>query len=422
MSVRGRLYTGVGLILAVVLSLGILGIYHAPADQRIVLIALLVLAFGMVLGMAVTTVRAIALPLESAVKVTRQVAVGDLTAHIDPSQFSGEFGKLMASLMLMNENLVRMVGEIRGSAGAILTSSEEAAAGNASLSQRTEEQASTLEETASSMEELTTAVLENTDGARQASASANSANQVAEEGGRVVGEVVVMMNTIQESSRKISDIIGVIDSIAFQTNILALNAAVEAARAGEQGRGFAVVAAEVRSLAQRSADAAKEIKSLIVNSVGKVDEGTRLVEGAGATMNQIVQSVGHVSDIISHISTASAEQSGGIEQINQAINQMEQAVHQNAAMVEQATAVAETTQAHARRLFDAVSVFKIDAKSPVPTGTRSKTSRNGPSKVRRETRDSRGSSTADVLTASGQKAALTLPAHSKSDDGEWKEF
>jgi methyl-accepting chemotaxis protein len=421
MGVRGKIFAAVGILIIVVLTLGGIGIYHAPAGSRALPIGLLVLATIMILATTIVTVRAIAQPLESAVSMARRVASGDLTVEIDLSRYSGEFAKLMMALKQMNGDLVRMVSEIRGSAGAILTSSKEAAAGNLNLSQRTEEQASTLEETASSMEQLTAAVRENTDSARQASTLAASANQVAGQGGKAVGDVVTTMNAIQESSRKIADIIGVIDAIAFQTNILALNAAVEAARAGEQGRGFAVVAAEVRSLAQRSADAAKEIKALIGNSVDKVDTGTHLVEGAGKTMGEIVESVGRVSSIINQISAASADQSGGIEQVNQAINQMEQVVQQNAAVVEQAAAMADMVQTHARKLFDSVSVFKIGADDAARLTARGAAA-GAASPVARRIPAARES----TARSAPPKASLTNSERAgpgnNQGDGEWKEF
>jgi methyl-accepting chemotaxis protein len=296
--------------------------------------------------------------LASAVRAARAIAAGDLTSRISAST-RDETGELLRALGEMNENLRRIVGNVRTASDAIGTASGQIAAGNADLSSRTEEQASSLEETASSMEELTATVKQNADNAKQANQLAASASGVAAKGGQVVGEVVTTMNAISESSKKIADIISVIDGIAFQTNILALNAAVEAARAGEQGRGFAVVASEVRSLAQKSAGAAKEIKSLIEDSVAKVDAGSRLVDSAGKTMEEVVSSVKRVTDIMAEISAASAEQSSGIEQVNTAITQMDQVTQQNAALVEESAAAAESMKEQAKGLIASVSVFKL---------------------------------------------------------------
>jgi methyl-accepting chemotaxis protein len=261
----------------------------------------------------------------------------------------------------MNTSLTRIVTQVRTGTDTIGTASQEIAAGNQDLSARTEQQASSLEETAASMEELTSAVKQNADNARQANALAQAASGVAGRGGDVIRQVVGTMGEINAASRQIADIIGVIDGIAFQTNILALNAAVEAARAGEQGRGFAVVATEVRNLAQRSAAAAKEIKTLIGNSVQRVDAGGRLVEQAGATMQEIVTSVQRVTDIMGEISSASVEQTSGIEQVNVAVTQMDQVTQQNAALVEEAAAAAEAMREQAQNLADAVAVFRTGA-------------------------------------------------------------
>ena len=301
-------------------------------------------------------------PLQEAVDVADAVAKGDLTRNIEV-QSRDEVGKLLQALRDMNDSLTGIVGEMRNATDSITTASQEIAAGNADLSQRTEEQASSLEETASSMEELTSTVRQNAENARQANQLATSASDIAVQGGKVVGDVVHTMASISDSSKKIVDIISVIDSIAFQTNILALNAAVEAARAGEQGRGFAVVAGEVRNLAQRSAGAAKEIKALIDDSVSKVDVGAKQVDQAGATMTEIVQAVKRVTDIMSEIAAASNEQSAGIDQVNQAIAQMDQVTQQNAALVEEAAAAAESMEEQALNLKQAMSVFKLNGRA-----------------------------------------------------------
>jgi methyl-accepting chemotaxis protein len=302
--------------------------------------------------------RSVTRPLAHAVTVAETVASGDLSANIQADS-RDETGQLMQALKHMNESLAKVVSEVRQGTNAIATASGQIAAGNQDLSSRTEEQASSLEQTAASMEELTSTVKQNADNARQANQLALSASEVAVKGGGVVGQVVDTMASINASSRKIVDIIGVIDGIAFQTNILALNAAVEAARAGEQGRGFAVVASEVRSLAQRSGAAAKEIKGLIDDSVGKVEAGSRQVAEAGRTMEEIVDSVKRVTDIMGEITAASQEQSTGIEQVNQAIAQMDQVTQQNAALVEEAAAAAQSMQEQAASLVQAVSVFRL---------------------------------------------------------------
>jgi len=294
-----------------------------------------------------------------AVDVARAISEGDFSRSVTLEK--GDTSSLLYAINAMRENLTGTIGDIRLATETIEVASREIATGNLDLSSRTEQQASSLEETASSMEELTSTVKQNAENARQANQLVVSTADIAVKGGHVVGQVVDTMASIKDSSRKISDIIGVIDGIAFQTNILALNAAVEAARAGEQGRGFAVVAAEVRNLAQRSAGAAKEIKALIEDSVGKVDAGGKLVDEAGKTMDEIVSSVKRVTDIMGEIAAASQEQSSGIEQVNQAITQMDDVTQQNAALVEQAAAAAESLQDQAGKLAEAVSVFRLDA-------------------------------------------------------------
>jgi len=324
----------------------------------VILVGVLLAAF-----IGVWLIRAITRPLNEAVRIAEGVAAGDLTQKIEVHS-QDETGRLMQAMQNMNTSLVGIVSQVRSGTETIAVASREIASGNADLSSRTESQASSLEQTASSMEELTSTVKQNAENARQANQLVVSTADVAVKGGKVVGQVVDTMASIKESSRKIADIIGVIDGIAFQTNILALNAAVEAARAGEQGRGFAVVAAEVRNLAQRSAGAAKEIKSLIEDSVGKVDAGSKLVDEAGKTMDEIVSSVKRVTDIMSEIAAASQEQSSGIEQVNQAVGQMDEMTQQNAALVEEAAAAAESLQDQAGKLSEAVGVFKLDGMAP----------------------------------------------------------
>jgi methyl-accepting chemotaxis protein len=313
-------------------------------------------------------IRSIRQPLVHAVDLANRIAQGDLTTHPETTR-GDELGDMMRALKTMNDSLSMVVSQVRTGAESVVTSSSEIAAGNMDLSSRTEQQAGSLEETASSMEELTATVKQNAENARHANQLAGSASEVAVKGGEVVSQVVTTMATINDSSRKIVDIIGVIDGIAFQTNILALNAAVEAARAGEQGRGFAVVASEVRSLAQRSAAAAKEIKALIDDSVEKVHAGAKLVDHAGSTMEEIVQSVRRVTDLIGEITAASQEQTAGIEQVNQAISHMDQATQQNAALVEEAAAASSAMQDQATNLTRVVSVFKLDAETTAMAAT-----------------------------------------------------
>jgi len=302
--------------------------------------------------------RSIVGPIRQAVHVAETVADGDLRTEITIGR-QDETGQLLAALQRMTASLVTIVGDVRSNADSVATASGEIAQGNADLSQRTEEQASNLQQTAASMEQLTATVNHNNDTARQAAQMASNAARVAESSGQVMGQVVSTMDQITASSKKIADIIGTIDGIAFQTNILALNAAVEAARAGEQGRGFAVVASEVRSLAGRSAEAAREIKSLIGASVDRVEAGNRLVAEAGQTVGEVVAEVHRVADLIGEMSAASGEQSKGISQIGEAVNQLDQVTQQNAALVEESAAAAESLQHQAQALAKAVSVFQL---------------------------------------------------------------
>ena len=319
----------------------------------IVVVAAAVLAFAIVRSIT----RQLGGEPAEAAGLARSVAAGDLGVPIRLR--AGDSASMMAQLKVMQESLSNVVAGVRQNADSVATASSQIAQGNADLSSRTEEQASALEETAASMEQLGSTVSQNADNAKQANQLALGASSLAARGGEVVGEVVSTMKGINDSSKKIADIIGVIDGIAFQTNILALNAAVEAARAGEQGRGFAVVASEVRSLAQRSAGAAKEIKGLIGASVERVERGSSLVDQAGATMNEIVAAVRRVADIIGEISAATIEQSAGVAQVGEAVSQMDQATQQNAALVEESAAAAESLKQQAQQLAQAVAVFKL---------------------------------------------------------------
>ncbi|OEZ99284.1 methyl-accepting chemotaxis protein II [Janthinobacterium sp. HH107] len=348
---------------------------QAAADGRMAIIltlSLSIAATAIAIALAILISRSISRPIAEAVKVAQRVAAGDLSVSID-ARGNDETGQLLRALKEMNDNLQGIVARVRHGTDAIAHGSREIASGNMDLSSRTEQQASSLEETASSMEELTSTVKQNGENARQANQMAQSASSVASKGGQVVAEVITTMDSINASSKKIVDIISVIDGIAFQTNILALNAAVEAARAGEQGRGFAVVATEVRNLAHRSASAAKEIKILIDDSVHQVSLGSTLVNQAGSTMEEIVNSVRRVTDIMAEITSASNEQEAGIEQINQAITEMDAVTQQNAALVEEAAAASEALQDQAGILAEAVSVFKLDgtqALAPVAPASR----------------------------------------------------
>lgn len=331
--------------------------------QRNVLMALCVAAslFAVIAGIAI--IRSITRPVGAAVDIAQTVARGDLTSRIVVDA-KDETGDLLRALAEMNARLTETVSRVRESSGAVGGAAKELATGNTDLSQRTEEQAASLQETAASMEQLTSTVRQNADNAQQASSLASNASQIARKGSDVVGRVVATMNGISDSSDKIAEITGIIEGIAFQTNILALNAAVEAARAGEQGRGFAVVASEVRSLAQRSSSAAKEIKELIAASVDKVRNGSELAGEAGTTMAEVTQAVARVTDIMQEIAAASAEQGRGIEQVNQAITQMDEVTQQNAALVEEAAAAATSLEEQGRRLNEAVAFFVVEGGAP----------------------------------------------------------
>jgi methyl-accepting chemotaxis protein len=352
-------------------------------------------------------------------RVAKALANADLTQKIE-KPYPGLFGQTKDGVNTTVDNLKNLVNEVKVSVDSIGTASKEIASGNTDLSQRTEEQASSLEETAASMEELTSTVKQNADNAKQANQLAHSASSVAEKGGAVVQEVVGTMSSINESSRKIVDIISVIDGIAFQTNILALNAAVEAARAGEQGRGFAVVAAEVRNLAQRSAAAAKEIKTLIGDSTEKVEIGTKLVDDAGKTMEEIVNAVKRVTDIMSEISAASAEQSQGIEQVNQAITQMDEVTQQNAALVEEAAAAAESLEEEAQNLTRSVSVFKMDNSASAQQARVAETAPRTLAKPAAKHPAAPAKKVAPPAVKS--KTTSAKPAGGKDSGEEWEEF
>jgi methyl-accepting chemotaxis protein len=330
----------------------------AYEHSRMVLVGSVGLAVMLAAVLGVTITRAITRPIRRAVSVAQTVAAGDLRSHIDATS-RDETGQLLAALKAMNLSLTQLVTRVRNTSESIATGSVQIAAGSLDLSRRTELQAAGLQQTAASMEQMNATVRNSADVARQASALAASASGTAEEGGRMVGAVVSTMNDIADSSRRIADIIGTIDGIAFQTNILALNAAVEAARAGEQGRGFAVVASEVRGLAQRSAEAAREIKVLIGTSVEQVETGTRVVAGAGTTMDAIVSQVRQVAELIAEISSSTQEQTSGISQVNDAVTQLDQATQQNAALVEESSAAAESLKQQAQQLASAVAAFKV---------------------------------------------------------------
>ncbi|MBF9263246.1 Four helix bundle sensory module for signal transduction [Paracidovorax cattleyae] len=384
------------------------------------------MALALVSGIVVAWVvaRSVSEPLARAVLISKRIAQGDLSEQIEIDRHD-EVGELQRALAGMQDSLAAVVSNVRGNAESVATASAEIAQGNQDLSSRTEQQASRLQQTAASMDQLGSTVKQNADNARQANQLAQGASEVAAKGGEVVGQVVTTMQGISDSSRKIGDIIGVIDGIAFQTNILALNAAVEAARAGEQGRGFAVVAGEVRSLAQRSAEAAKEIKNLIGRSVEQVEQGTALVDQAGKTMGEIVGSIKRVSDIVAEISSASQEQSSGISQVGDAVGQMDQATQQNAALVEESAAAAESLKGQAQQLVQAVAVFKLSgqlAYIAAPAVANASTGeRRGPDRAKNVTRPA-FKAKPPAEPAKSLEAATTASAGTKTGTDDWTSF
>ena len=405
----------------------------AAADGKratTVSLALMLVVCGVGLFGGVLFSRVITRPISRAVEVVGGIAAGDLSLQFETSG-KDETAQLLIALKAMQVSLATVVANVRQSSESVATASAQIAQGNQDLSQRTEEQASALQETAASMEELSSTVKQNSDNAKQANQLALSASTVAVKGGEVVGQVVDTMKGINHSSKKIADIISVIDGIAFQTNILALNAAVEAARAGEQGRGFAVVASEVRGLAQRSADAAKEIKSLITASVERVERGTALVDQAGVTMTEVVSSIRRVTDIMGEISAASVEQSAGVSQVGEAVTQMDQATQQNAALVEESAAAAESLKQQAQQLVQAVSVFKLSdttagtlAAAPVKHAAASQSmadaERRGPNRAKNVSRLGQKPAAASAKSAAAEAPSEALRKTGTSD--EWTSF
>ena len=398
-------------------------VVQAEADHRIsrtVTIAMLAITLLLALGCWIFINRTVLRPLHQAGNHFDKISGGDFTGRIDVRS-TNEIGQLFAAIKRMQESLTRTVATVRRGVDEINVGAREISAGNTDLSSRTEQQAASLEETAASMEELASTVKQNADNARQANQLAASASDVAERGGSAVSEVVSTMQGISASSRKISEIVSVIDGIAFQTNILALNAAVEAARAGEQGKGFAVVAGEVRSLAQRSAQAAKEIKGLIEDSVNKVGAGSQQVERAGATMQEIVASVKRVTDIMGEISAASEEQSSGIDQVNRAVSQMDEVTQQNAALVEEAAAAAGSLQEQAQRLAQAVAVFKINAGEVIEVPAQHLASQQAAPRVPSPQTAPRAPSPAQHLPHSAQPAGTASTSATAASQAEMSE-
>ena len=391
--------------------------------RRNLLMALCVVSLGFAVLSGIFVTRSITRPINQALQLAVAVADGDLTARVAHSG-NDEVAQLLGALASMTENLQGIVARVRETSDSIATGSAQIATGNSDLSQRTEEQASSLQKTADTMVQMGTTVRNNADSATQANQLAQGASAVAAEGGEVVGKVISTMKGINDSSRKIGDIISVIDGIAFQTNILALNAAVEAARAGEQGRGFAVVASEVRSLAQRSAEAAKEIKTLIGLSVEQVEQGTALVDQAGKTMDDIVGSIRRVSDIVAEITSATVEQSIGVQQVGEAVSQMDETTQQNAALVEQSAAAAESLKDQAVKLVEAVAVFKLNqgahattARAPLASAALARPAPRRPERAKAAPRPALAAASAPTLARS---AAAKAPAQNDAD--AWETF